>query len=305
MTGENRFLNVVLAPVRNARATHRFLLLVAAACFAGFFAFLALLNATGSFGSFLGRSLPAFAFVDFLGLAFIAFAAPYGWLEWRETRRVSEIEERMPDFLSDLASLHKAGLTLMEAIRVASTGNYGALTPDVRHAAAQIQWGVPVLEALALLRDRLGTPMVNRTLTVVIEAGHAGGNVKEVLMIAAGIARQLAIMRRQRKQEMTLYLLIVYVASAVFLFVVLALQGVFIPRMVEAVRGVGAGGAVLGLGGIPSAEAFRGLYVTTAVVSSIGNGFVAGMMSDGRYEAGVKHAAIMVAFALLAFLMFG
>lgn len=302
---ENRFLNVLLAPLRNTRATSRFLLLLGAGCAAALAAFLALLNVTGTLRSLGSLPLPAHAYVDLLAIAFIAFAAPYGFLEWRETKRVAEIEERMPDFLSDLASLHKAGLTLMEAIRVASTGSYGALTKEIRQTAAQIQWGVPVLEALTLLRERLDTPMVNRTLTVVIEAGHAGGNVKDVLMVAAGIARQLAIMRRQRQQEMTLYLLIVYVASFVFLFVVLALQGVFVPRMVEAVRGIGAGGAAFGLGGIPDADAFRGLYITTAVVSSIGNGFVAGMMSDGRYEAGVKHAAVMVAISLAAFAMFG
>lgn len=302
---ENRFLNVLLAPLRNTRATSRFLLLLAAGCAAALAAFLALLNLTGTMRSVGPVTLPAHAYVDLLAVAFIAFAAPYGFLEWRETKRVAEIEERMPDFLSDLASLHKAGLTLMEAIRVASTGSYGALTKEIHQTAAQIQWGVPVLDALTLLRERLDTPMVNRTLTVVIEAGHAGGNVKEVLMVAAGIARQLAIMRRQRRQEMTLYLLIVYVASFVFLFVVLALQGVFVPRMVEAVRGVGAGGAAFGLGGIPDEDAFRGLYITTAVVSSIGNGFVAGMMSDGRYEAGVKHAAIMVAISLVAFVLFG
>lgn len=303
MTAE--FRETLATRLLRSPASPKFLAHASGLTVAAWFVALAAANAAGVLPALGPVTFPAAAFVDLLALAFVSAALPFAVFEYRESRRVNSIEGRLPDLLSDLASLHKAGLTLMDALKVSARGNYGALTPEVRRASAQVEWGVPVLDALGMLRDRLRTPVANRTLTVVIEAGHAGGRVEDVLVVAADVARRLHVMRRQRQQEMLLYLLIVYVASLVFLFVVLALQGVFVPRMVEAISGTGGGGGVFGVGRIPAVGDFRALYVTAAMVQAIGNGFVGGVMGEGRADAGAKHAIVMVMISLAGFAMFG
>ena len=77
-----RIAEQLAAPFRQRRATQAFIVLTAAACGASFFAFLALLNVTGILTHVGAWALPPMAFIDLLGLAFVAFAVPYGYLEF-------------------------------------------------------------------------------------------------------------------------------------------------------------------------------------------------------------------------------
>lgn len=241
--------------------------------------------------------------MDLVALAFLVGAGPYSFLVWWERRRLFALDARLPDFLTDLASLHKAGLTLHESVVTASKGDYGPLTPEVRHAADQVRWNVPVLTVLQNLRDRLGTSAAERTLAVVLEAGRTGGNVPEVLEVAAANARAIVALREQRARTMGLYTIITYVASVIFIGVALALQGVFVPKMIEAFGNVQGGGFGLA-GGVPTLQEFRDLFYAAALVQAVGNGLVGGIMSDGSALAGLRHAAIMVLLCFLGFLAY-
>lgn len=242
--------------------------------------------------------------MDILGLAFLLGAGPFAVVHYVRRKHILERDARLPDFLTDLASLHKAGLTLPESLLTAAEGDYGALTKEVRWAAEQVKWDIPVLIALDNFRRRLGTPIAERTLTVVLEAGRSGGNVPDVMEVAANNARAFIKMRDQRARSMGLYTLITYVASLVFISVTLALQGLFVPKMIHAFGGT-AGSSLPLAKEFPSADSFRNLFLASAMVQAVGNGLVGGVMSDGRALAGLKHGWTMVLMTLLGFALAG
>lgn len=240
--------------------------------------------------------------LDLFALGFLAGVGPYALAVEVARRRRLALDARLPDFLMDLASLHKAGLTLRDSLLTAAEGDYGRLTRDVRVAADQARWNLPVLTALDNLRRRVGTPIATRTLTVVIEAGHSGGNVPEVLEIAASNARAFVDLREHRRRSMGVYTIITYVASLVFVGVALALDGIFVPRMIGAFS-TGASGALSLARSLPSGDDFRLLFYVSALVQAIGNGLVGGVMAEGRVLAGLKHAWAMVAMCFVGFLL--
>lgn len=238
--------------------------------------------------------------MDLLATAFLVGSGPYAVAAWRKRRRLLALDTRLPDFLTDLASLHKAGLTLQDSLLTAAKGDYGKLTPHVRRAADQARWNVPVLRALENMKRDIGTPIADRALTVVLEAGRTGGNVPEVLEIAAENSRAFVNLRDQRARQMGMYTIITYVASVIFIGVCLALESIFVPRMIEAFSSVQSGG--LGLASLPDIDSFRTLFYTAALVQAIGNGLVAGIIGEGRASAGLKHAWSMVLLCLVGFL---
>ena len=238
--------------------------------------------------------------LDVLALAFLVGAGPYAVVQGVERARLLARDSRLPDFLTDLASLHKAGLTLPDSLLTTAQGNYGPLNGPIRQAADQVRWNVPVLTALENLQKRIGTPVSERIFAVVLEAGRTGGNVPEVLEIAAGHCRRDINLRDQRRRAMSMYTIITYVASVIFVGVCLALQAVFVPKMIAAFSGTAG---QLGLKALPSADQFRTLFYSAALVQSLGNGLIAGLMSDGRLLAGLKHAWVMILLASLGFLL--
>jgi flagellar protein FlaJ len=113
----------------------------------------------------------------------------------------------------------------------------------------------------------------------------------------------IVALREQRVRSMGMYTIVTYVASMIFIGVALALQGIFVPKMVQAFGTVKGGGMALATS-VPSLQEFRDLFYGAAFVQAVGNGLVGGIMSDGSPLAGLRHSVIMVLLCFLGFLAF-
>ena len=239
--------------------------------------------------------------IDFAIFAILVLIGPYGFYEYMQYRRIDLMEERFPEFLRDLAESRKAGMTMAKAVENAAKGDYGYLTPEIKKMAVQISWGVPFSEALKRFGERINTPLVMRTTTMVVKASETGGKVADVIEAAAKNVREIKILQAERKTEMKMYLMIIYVAFFVFLAVIAILSGMFLPKLISASKSIGGAGSIgVSIGGA-SIETYRFIYVCTALSQAIGNGIVAGALSEGKLIAGLRHAAIMVLITYLAF----
>lgn len=242
--------------------------------------------------------------VDVLALACMAGLGPYGFWVAHRHRRIRKIEQRFPDLLRDVAASHRGGLTLSNSVTVAARGEYGMLTPEVVAMADQLSWSVPFEEALTRLNERVKTPLVERTTSLIIEASRSGGNTTDVLIAAANDAREIKNLEVDRSGTMSLYTIIIYVTFFVFLSVAAVLYGSFVPVLIEsteAARQIGSSG----FGGIsfdtPSLQEYRQFYLLASLVQGIGNGLVAGLMGSGRVSDGLRHSFLMVLFTVITF----
>lgn len=232
----------------------------------------------------------------------VAATMPYGITIFRQQRRTRLMEERFPDFLRDVTEGRAAGMTMAQALRSAARGDYGALSPDVKHLSQQVSWGVSFQESFGLFGRRVGTPLVERTVNLINKATLAGGETADVLAAAARDARELKNLESERRTNMGMYVIVMYLAYIVFLSVTLILAGVFIPAMLNSTSPI-QGGSIAGVRveQIP-ASTFSFIYFGAALVQAIGSGIVAGVMAEGSFASGVKHASFMTAFAAVAFL---
>jgi len=239
--------------------------------------------------------------IDFAIFAILVLIAPYGFYEYSIYRKIDLMEERFPEFLRDLAESRKAGLTMAKAVENAAKGDYGYLTPEIKKMAVQISWGVPFSEALRRFGERINTPLVKRTTTMVVKASEAGGKIADVIEAAAKNVREIKILQAERRTEMKMYLMIIYVAFFVFLAVIAILSGMFLPKLIEASKSIGGAGSIgISVGGA-DIETYKFIYVCTALSQAIGNGIVAGALSEGKMISGLRHAAIMVFITYVAF----
>ena len=225
--------------------------------------------------------------------------APTAAFAFVRQRTVRAMEERFPDFLRDLNESYGAGMTMAQAIRVAARGDYGRLNGEIRQMARLVSWGTPFPDALRIFSDRVGTPLVVRAVSLINKATEAGGNVKDVLAAAARDARELEGLESDRRSGMALYVIVIYVAYAVFLSVVAALQGLLVPSLLASTLGTsGAAPGVLAISQRLTHDDFRFIYFGVGLVQALGSGIVAGVMSEGSVSAGLKHSAILVAVTI-------
>lgn len=262
------------------------------------FAILGLLSYTGT--------LPEALWLHMLCLALLTGLGPYGFYAAHEHKRVRRLEERFPDFLRDIASSHKGGLTLHQAATIAARGEYGELTPEVRKMADQLSWNVSFGEALERFAERVQTPLVQRAVSLILQADRSGGSTTDILLAAAKDAREIKNLENERRTTMGLYTVVVYVTFFVFLATAAILYSQFAPQIVASSQAVGglseASGSIEGLTGDSlRLEQYQLFYFMAAVVQGLGDGIVAGLLGSGRAVLGLRHGFVMVLISYIAF----
>jgi len=225
--------------------------------------------------------------------------APPGFAQYYRYLRIRRIEECFPDFIRDLAEIKRSGMTLPRGLRAVAKGEYGALTPEVKKMDAMVSWGIPFEEALQDFARRVKTPLIMRTVSLIIQAERAGANVPDILEVAAKDAREIKALGDERRGSMAIYIAICYLASFVFLFVIMILSAFFLPVMSEAGVSVGEEGAMFLRQFDPMV--YTRLFFHTAIVQAFVSGFVAGQMGEGEITAGLKHSVILMLIAYGAF----
>src|SRR5580658_4312102 len=187
--------------------------------------------------------------LDFIVLGMLAMLAPYGFAMTSKLRRVAKIEERLPDFLRDVAEAGRFGMTLPDAIIVASQGRYGLLSDEIKKMASQLEWGVPVATALTLFEERVPTPLVKRVVSIVTRANEAGGNVADVLTMVAHDTQTYQQSQKARQISMLTYVTVIYISFFVFLVTIYIMAAVFLPQMVLAGKGISSSTTLSTAGG--------------------------------------------------------
>ena len=152
---------------------------------------------------------------------------------------------------------------------------------------------MPLEEALQLFAKRVGTPLVQRTVPLIIEAGRSGGRVEKVFEPLGKFVDSILIMERERKAQTRPYIAIIYVAFYVFLFTIVLLFKTFFVSI--------EGTPILG-SAIMSPEETERLFFHMAAFQAFFGGLTAGKMSEGSLNAGLKHSFVMLASAYLVFM---
>ncbi len=237
--------------------------------------------------------------VDFFVFAILAATGVYGMYEYMHYRRIYQIDSVFPDFVRDLAASRRAGMTFTNAILFTSKGSYGLLTDEIKRIAQQISWGSSVEEALKSFANRIRTKSVRRTISLIIEASRSGGNVADVLDVAADDAREIKQLESERRVNMASYVVVIYVSMFVFMAIIAMLAAVFIPTITgEAAQGLST--AVGGQGDISQSGIIQVFYFAT-IVQSVGTGVVAGVFEDGHLQSSVKHVFILLLVTWMVF----
>jgi flagellar protein FlaJ len=249
--------------------------------------------------------LPEGEALHFVCFALLVALGPYGFYAAREANRIRRLEERFPDFLRDIASSHKGGLTLHQSVTIAARGEYGPLTPEVRKMADQLSWNVSFHEALERFGARVETPLVQRAVNLILQADKSGGSTTDVLLAAARDAREIKNLENERRQTMGLYTVVVYITFFVFLAVAATLYGQFAPAIVESSEAVQASAIRsedIGTSSLTLRD-YQLFYFVAAIVQAVGDGLVAGLLGSGKASLGLRHGFLMVLATYVTFIL--
>ena len=238
---------------------------------------------------------------DHLIIALLIILIPYAVFYEIWARKVLSIQALVPDFLERMAGINQVGLTLAQAIAIMVNTNLGLLSYEIKRIKRDMDWGSNFTEALMRFEERISTPAISRTVTLITKASEMSGQIGEVLTIAASDAKMSETLKKERLGEMFIYTAIVYLSFFVFIFVVGVLSAQFLPVLAHiGTSGLPTTGPLSGLGAIPIVTFNRLLY-HACLVQAIFSGLIAGQLGESSLSAGVKHSCVLLIIALVTF----
>jgi archaeal flagellar protein FlaJ len=240
---------------------------------------------------------------DFMVLAVLVAIIPVAVLDFKEQRRVKNLENALPNFFRDLAGMNDSGMTLPNAVHIVAGAEYSTLTPHIRKLDQDMSWGAGFVEAMYRFGKDLGTPLADRSVDLIAKASKAGGDISEVLRAAAKDTFEVVNLAQERSNNMLIYVIIVLVSFAVFLFVIAILVSTFLTTMATAGASAASAGARGFMGQIDLFQ-YKRLFTHAALLQGFFSGLVAGQMGEGRLISGLKYSAIMVIIAWVTFRFF-
>ena len=252
---------------------------------------------------FIGAS--STTLIALISIGLIIVVVPSIWISFKEYTEIKSAEDQFPHFLEDLSQSTSAGMTLPQAISVASRTQYGKLSSHINQLHIWLSWNQSFPKAWEKFTKRLAkSPLIRRVNAIILEAFHSGGDVKKTLGSLADDVNIIKEMESERRSIMHQQIIIMYIIFFVFVGVIIALYKILSPilyvQQIGSFSGIGIqeGGAKLTL------EYFRNLFFLMTMVEAICAGFIAGIIAEEKMVAGIKHVLVMVSVTIFVFFIF-
>lgn len=238
----------------------------------------------------------------------IIIAISVGWAHFwvdvlKEIKRQKRIEVMFLQFVRNLQTAVKSGISIPAAIIQASKKPYSELDPFIKKLANQIQLGIPIHTALMTFAKNTGNKTIRRIITIVIEAEASGGEISTVLEAVTESLSSVKKLKEEQKSAVFSQIIQGYVVYFIFIIIMLMLQLKLFPKLTE----LGGGGQDLlgstALGSIASgagaAVNLDQVFFLLVLIQGFFAGIMIGKFSGGTIKQGLLHSLVLVIVAAL------
>jgi len=239
-------------------------------------------------------------YFDIVCLALLFFIGPIGFYTHMQAKKLKGIQDRLPEFFVEVGGSISSGTTVFEAIRVASKGDYGKLTPEVKKMKSQLSWNISIKNVFNGFVDRMKSVLIERIFSAINKGVEEGGDVSKVFKAAAKEIDQVNRVEEQRMNSMSLVTISILMSFFAFLAIILIINNTIFASFFE-LQEIQTGR----MGGI-SLSMVDPTYLRYALfsfvyVQSIGAGVMGGFMMDGRISSGVRYSFVLGLISLFVF----
>lgn len=207
----------------------------------------------------------------------------------KSEKRLSQVETSIPDFLRQLSSMLKVGLSLESALDDLSKNGKGPLYDELKRVVIEIKFGKSFEESISDMCLRLNSKDLDRSFKIILNARKSGGGLAEVIADISDDLRAALVLKRERKSAVTMSIMFLILASLFAAPFALGKIGIYSSFMVD----LGKSGMICEVAPL-AAE----LYL---IIHSICSGFLIALIMYGDWKKGFKFS---IPITVIAFLIF-
>jgi len=236
---------------------------------------------------------------DMLFISLLMFIGPYGFYCYKQSIKGREIQERFPDFLIDMGNSMASGMTVYDSIDVASKGNYGTLTREIKKMKIDLSWCIPIKHIFIGFAMRLKNNLIDRVVITINKGIYMGGGNADIFKTLSNEIKQINQIEEQRNDHMTMYMMIILMSFGVFLFIIIILNNTLFSYFFQ-FQETNLNTTESFIVSIDQTWLHYSLYSFT-FVQSIGAGLLGGFMKEGAISPGLRYSFILGVISMILF----
>jgi archaellum biogenesis protein FlaJ (TadC family) len=232
------------------------------------------------------------------------------WDSQMEKRRLLRYETAFSQLLFEIADAMRGGINPAKAIVEIAGTDAGAFKKQLTIAAKNIKTGRPFEEVLLTIAKPTKSMVINRYTSLIGEAAKIGGEIAIVIHRAAKDMDDLIKVKQERKRQMMIQIVTIYISFFVMLIIVYLLIDMY-PKFADIDLSVifnfnlnAADQAAAATVKKMSFVELKRRFFHLTMINSIGSGLVIGKIVEGKMKFGLIHSLVMVTISILVFVLF-
>ena len=263
-----------------------------------------------SFAPQIGFFITSVFFGVLISSVFVVLLSSY--YNMKADARKNALEEIFPDFFALVSSNVRSGMNLDQALWQAAKPEFGILATEVKRAVKLSFSGEPIDKSLDYLSSRFNSPMFRRAINIIKNSIYSGGEIAKVLEKISEEASELAIIRREIRSNLIIYMIFLFFAASIGIPFMLSVSHKMLIIMDKTFSLVGE--SSYGNSSIlpftiskppVSPKQFYYFSFLVILVSSITTSFLIGATYSGRKSDGIKYLPVILIIAFFVFFVSG
>ena len=123
--------------------------------------------------------------------------------------RTKQIEEVLPNFLQLVSANVRAGLPIDKAMWLSVRPRFGVLAKEIENAAKETMTGNELEQSLLNLSNKYDSPLLQRTVNLIVEGLKAGGEIGDLLDRIATDIQETHLIRQEMAENVTTYVIFI------------------------------------------------------------------------------------------------
>ena len=229
--------------------------------------------------------------VGFVAILLLVGGVAATYLDLRITKRRKQVEEVLPDFLQLTAANIGAGMPIDRALWYAVRPRFGVLAAEIETVAKRVLTGEELDDALRNFAQQYESPVLQRSVNLLLEGIAAGGHIADLLHKIAVDIQEQRILREEMAANVMTYVIFISFASVLAAPVLFGLSTELLIVIKSIAAGIGSeasSGAFSVTPDVVSLTDFRIFSLSVLSGSALFSALIVGVIQKGEAKEGLR-----------------